>query len=94
MAKFRQGDDRCERVLEFAKLASYTYKINTYVQTNLIDDQGFKNWKSWYTFFRAPNNMFAYTIVHLTFRAPQIVVRACVRANLYLVVHLLQRYIL
>ena len=43
MAKFRQGDDRCERVLEFARLTSYTYKINTYVQTNLLDDQGFKN---------------------------------------------------
>ena len=35
--------------------------------------------------------MFAYTIVHLTFRAPQIVVCACVYANVYLVVHLLQR---
>ena len=33
-------------------------------------------------FFRAPN-MFAYTIVHLTFRAPQIVVRARVCANVY-----------
>ena len=35
---------------------------------------GFKNWKSWYMFFHAPNNMFAYTIVYLTFRAPQIVI--------------------
>ena len=27
--------------------------------------QGFKNYKFWYMFFREPNNMFAYTIVHL-----------------------------
>ena len=39
--------------------------------------QGFRNQKSWYTLFRTPNNMFACTIVHLTFRAPQTVVRAC-----------------
>ena len=42
-------------------------------------------------FFRAPNNIFAYTIVHLTFRAPQIVIRARVNTNVYLAVHLLQR---
>ena len=50
--------------------------------------QGFKNYKSWYTIFRAPNIMFAYTIVHLNFRVPEIVVRARVYANVYLVVHL------
>ena len=38
--------------------------------------QGFKNQKSWYTFFRVPNNMFAYTIMHLTFRVTQIVMCA------------------
>ena len=27
--------------------------------------QGLKNQKSWYTFFCAPNNMFAYRIMHL-----------------------------
>ena len=41
----------------------------------LINQQGFKNQKSWYMFFCAPNNMFAYTFVHLTFCAPQTVVR-------------------
>ena len=40
---------------------------------------------------RAPNNMFTYTIVHLTFPAPQRVVRALVYANDYLAVHLLQK---
>ena len=53
-------------------------------------NQGFKNQKSWYTFFRAFHDMFAHTIMHLTFRAPQIVIRACVYANVYLNVHLLQ----
>ena len=33
---------------------------------------------------------FAYTIVHLTFPAPQIVIRARVYANVYLAMHLLQ----
>ena len=42
-------------------------------------------------FFRAPNNMFGYMIVHLTFREPQVVVRARVYANVYLALHLLQR---
>ena len=43
-------------------------------------------------FFCAPNNMFAYMIVYLTFCAPRIVVRADVYANIYLAVHLLQIY--
>ena len=47
--------------------------------------------ESWYKFFCAPNNMLAYTIVHFTFRAPQIVVPVRVYANVYLAVHLLQR---
>ena len=42
-------------------------------------------------FFHAPNNMFAYTIVHLKFRAPQVVIHAHVYANMYLALHLLQR---
>ena len=29
-----------------------------------LSKQGFKNKKSWYTFFRAPNKMFVYTIIH------------------------------
>ena len=33
--------------------------------TCLLDAQGFKNQKPCYTFFCAPSNMFAYTIVHL-----------------------------
>ena len=41
--------------------------------------------------FRAPNNMLAYMIVHLTFCAPQLVVRARRCANGYLAVHPLQR---
>ena len=53
--------------------------------------QGFKSQKPWYTFFRTRNNMFACTIVHLTFRAPQTVVRARLYANVYLAVHLPQR---
>ena len=44
----------------------------------IIKNQGFKNWKSWYMFFHTPNNMFAYTIMHLTFCAPQIVVHPSV----------------
>ena len=48
--------------------------------------QGFKSQKPWHTFFRTPNNMFACTIVHLTFRAPQTVVRARLYANVYLAV--------
>ena len=40
--------------------------------------------------FRAPNNICAYTIVHLTFHAPRIVVCTRVYANMYLVVHLLE----
>ena len=47
--------------------------------------------ESWHTFFRTPNNMFAYAIVHLAFPAPQIVVSACMYANVYLTVHLLQQ---
>ena len=43
--------------------------------------QGFKNLKSWYTFFRAPNNMFVSTFVDLTFHAPQIVLRGRVDAS-------------
>ena len=35
--------------------------------------------------------MFAYAIVHLAFPAPQIVVSACMYANMYLTVHLLQQ---
>ena len=37
------------------------------------------------------NNIFAHTIVHLTFCAPQIVIRASVHTNVYLAVHLLER---
>ena len=40
---------------------------------------------------RVPNNMFEYTIVHLTFSAPQTVVRLRMYAKVYLAVHLLQR---
>ena len=40
--------------------------------------------QSSYMFFRAPNNMSPYMIKHLTFYAPQIVVRALVYANVYL----------
>ena len=43
------------------------------------------------TFFCAPNNMSLYTIVHLTFHAPQIVVCAHVYADMYLAVQLLER---
>ena len=45
-------------------------------------------------FFRAPSNMFAYTIMHLIFCAPKIVVHGFTDANAYLAVHLLQRNIL
>ena len=34
--------------------------------------------------FCAPNNMFAYTIMHLTFCAPQIIIHARVYTNVYL----------
>ena len=37
-------------------------------------------------FFLAPNNMFAYTIVHLIFCAPEIVVCARMYAKVYLAV--------
>ena len=37
------------------------------------------------------NNMFAYTIVHLTFRTPQIVACAHVHTSIYLAVYLPQR---
>ena len=53
---------------------------------------GFKCKKSWYTFFRAPNKTFTYTIVHLTFRASQTVARIRVYANAYPAVHLPKRY--
>ena len=36
--------------------------------------------------------MFAYMIVHLTFRAPHIVIRACMFSNGSLAVHLQQKY--
>ena len=39
-------------------------------------------------FFRAFNNMFAYTIMHLTFGAPQIVARIQMYANVYLATHM------
>ena len=42
-------------------------------------------------FFCAPNNVSAYTIVHLTFWEPQIVDCVRVYANVYLTVHLRQR---
>ena len=42
-------------------------------------------------FSRAPNNMFVYAIVHLTFRAPQIVIRAHVYTNVYLAVYLTKK---
>ena len=42
--------------------------------------------------FCAPNNVFTYTIVQLSFRAPQIVIRACMYANLYFAAHLQQEY--
>ena len=59
--------------------------------SQILISQGFKKQKSLYTFFWAPNNMFLYIIAHLTYSAPQIVVRARVYANVYLAVHLLQR---
>ena len=58
---------------------------------NRFYTQGFKNSKSWYTFFHAPNTTFTYMIVHLTFHTPQIVDRAQVYANVYIILHLLQR---
>ena len=58
---------------------------------NELSKQGFKNKKSWYMFFRAPNNMFVYTIMHLTFCTPRIVICAPVYANVYLALHLQQR---
>ena len=42
-------------------------------------------------FFRAPNNMFAYTIVELTFFVPQIFIYARVYAKVYLSMHLMWR---
>ena len=42
-------------------------------------------------FFCAPNNMFAYMIVHLRFHAPEIVIHTGVYANFYLTMHLLER---
>ena len=51
----------------------------------------FKNQKSQYMFFRAPNNIFAYTIVHPIFVASQKVVCARVYAHVYLIMHLVQR---
>ena len=53
--------------------------------------QGFKNQKSRYTLFRAPNNMLSNTIEHLTFCAPQIVICARMYTNVYLALHLLQK---
>ena len=44
-------------------------------------------------FLRASNDMFAYTIVHLTFCAPSIVAHACMYTNVYFTLHLLQRQI-
>ena len=41
--------------------------------------------------FCATNNMFPNTIVHLTFRAPAIVINTHVDANMYLPMCLLQR---
>ena len=64
------------------------YKLGQQLQIRAT--QGFKNQKSWYTVFCAPNNMFAYTTVHLKFLAPQIVVCARVQTNVYLAVHLPQ----
>ena len=48
----------------YLKISSWT--LLKYVKVTKAT-QGFKNLKSWYTFFRALNNMVAYTIVHLTF---------------------------
>ena len=44
-----------------------------------FDFQGFKNQKSWYTFFRPTNNTFVHMILQLTFQVPQIVIhtRVC-----------------
>ena len=42
--------------------------------------------------FHAPNNMFPYTIVHLTFCALQVVVWASMYANVYRAMHLLQLF--
>ena len=62
-------------------------------QSNLkfctVTSQGFKTLVH---VFCAPNNVFTDTIVQLTFRAPQIVIRACMYANLYLAAHLQQGY--
>ena len=41
--------------------------------------------------FSCTYNMFAYAIVHLRFRASQIVVRARMYTNVYLAMYLLQR---
>ena len=55
-----------------------------------IRSQSFKNQEPWCMFLCAPNNKFACTIVHHTFCAPQLLVRARVYANVHLAVHLLQ----
>ena len=70
------------------------YRLNDILPTNLFycfNISGLQKLEILVHIFRAPNNMFAYTIVHLTFRAPQVVVYARVYANKYLTLHLLQR---
>ena len=96
----------CRKALRFVLLNNYFHdtifslksKFGIESLSSLVQDvfftkvkQGFKKQRSWYTFFRAPNNMLAYKIMHFTFRAPQIVVFAHVYANVNLAVHLLQR---
>ena len=52
------------------------YKLGQQLQIRAT--QGFKNQKSWYTFFCAPNNIFAYTTVHSNFlHLKQLFVHAC-----------------
>ena len=66
------------------------FKVIGITEKRLI--QGFKNQQSWYTFFCAPNNTFAYMIVDLTSLAPQIIVHVHVYTNVYLAMDLLQSY--
>ena len=81
--------------LKFSNVSSentYGLKIFPSLLKTFMRKQGFKNKKSWYSFFRAPNNMFACTTAYFTFRVPQIVIRTRVYANVYQAEYLLQRY--
>ena len=73
-------------------LIGYCVKWTNFIHVLVLHEQGFKNQKSWYTFFHAHNNIFVYTIMHLTFCAPQIVIHAHVCTIMYQAMHVLQRW--